>query len=202
MITITLTSQSSCVHFPSLVTSRPQRKRRKGKKEKKKPSPFCVVYILTGAWTDSQWPLKGRRVLLQLHPCQKPSMRRATLQPPYHSFEEFSDGSLFRLFFFFFVGGRGGGRGCHFCGLLFELCVCRHRYYFKSSFLALYDQPVSKSWASWFLTTARTSNIHLVSSGGIAGGHQHGCQARGKDQHGLWRKYGPHRSFSQGNPVW
>ena len=38
---------------PILVTSPNQKKK---KRKEKKTSPICVIYILTGTWSVSQWP--------------------------------------------------------------------------------------------------------------------------------------------------
>lgn len=39
-----------------------EKKREKVAAGAEKESPFCVVCILTGAWSHSQWPLKEAKV--------------------------------------------------------------------------------------------------------------------------------------------
>lgn len=44
------------------------------KEKKERASPFCVVHIVIGAWSNSYWPAPpGILSLLCLHPLQKPS---------------------------------------------------------------------------------------------------------------------------------
>lgn len=84
-------------HFPvfpcqplTLMTSSLEKKRGKKKEKRKRiPSPFCVVHILAGAWSDPQWPAPWK-LSPSFIPARSNQLWSATLQHPYHNFKECS----------------------------------------------------------------------------------------------------------------
>lgn len=170
-----------------------------GEEEKEKGGvccPICAIYILTGTWTNFQWPSSLRK--LSPSPCESPPEAINCVELHFSiliTMFKFSSMALCIGCYFWEVRWVGVEVVTEaFCVILSQPRVCSHLYHCRSSSLPLYRQREHRTWAStWLQETAETTDIHMISSG------LRMCQGPWL---GVWWQYRPQPSTWPSAAAW
>lgn len=164
------------MHFP--VQTYPCDHPLQKKEKKRKYYHVFVAHILTGSWSDSQWPAHyGNWVIPTPISARSYQLWRATLPHPYHIFKEFfSIASNLDCFFSSWgVGWRCGGEDVITWHSVSHswIWVWSHWYQYKGSILVFFSWWHHRSWI--FITSSISVAFggNMASSGSTDYGHPH-----------------------------